>query len=529
MPVDVATAIYNLNLRQGPGLDQPVIVVLTQGTQLGVARDLGEWLEVRAPDGTSGYVSKQFVEIRPAPMTTSTSTPANPASTTPSAPRMPSAPSPASPTPATPAAVQLTKRKVTPTGDFINVRGTPMIAPDNIVGRADAGAELTPLEDDDSVAFKVGSTQEQNLWLRVRTSGGQEGYVAAWLVKLTLEGGAGTVAFNANAPVQDLKALYDYIATIPDADYPLPQGYRDFQAQRQRIGLPDPFDVSPTLPTTYDLRNLVVNGFGPNTFSFLNWQSYYRFVCGMHNGLDHIVPAGTPLLAVSDGIIVGTQAHWPFLFSKFEQTLVLWPFLPDSVRDSQGRRMLSNVLVAYGHMSNNTSYVKRHDVVKAGQVIGLSGFPTNQNKDGNPAPETGNPHLHLEVHLLSGDTRLPRSIGRNPGLLRDYNRPQPFDTNTPFNPLLFFSPRLVKYHLHQGKKSGFGGGPTYPSAAALAGRGLGTWPALDFFTISCFQYGSNAIIWNMTPPWANGIYDLPTLVQRVQQYAAFEPYPADFL
>src|SRR5215207_4825318 len=124
MPVDVATAIYNLNLRQGPGLDKPVIVVLTQGTQLGVVRDLGEWLEVRTPDGTSGFVSKQFVQIRPAPVTTSSSTPAaNPASTTPSAPsvpsapRMPSAPAPAAPTPATPAAVQFTKRKVTPTSD----------------------------------------------------------------------------------------------------------------------------------------------------------------------------------------------------------------------------------------------------------------------------------------------------------------------------------------------------------------------------------------------------------------------------
>ncbi len=178
--------------------------------------------------------------------------------------------------------------------------------------------------------------------------------------------------------------------------------------------------------------------------------------------------------------------------------------------------MLSNVLVAYGHLSDNAR-VKRHDVVKAGQVIGLSG---------RPAGSADNDHLHLEVHLLSGDSHLPRQATRR--LLSDLKRPQPFDNNTPFNPLLFFSERLVKYHLYQGQQIGFGSSPTYPAPATLTQRGI-QWPALDFFTIASYQYGTSPI-WNFkTLPWPDGIYDLPTQLQRIADFTAFEPYPVDFL
>lgn len=499
--------LYSLNLREGPGLDRRVIVVLTQGMQLSIVRDLGEWLEVRAPDGTIGFVASRFVERKASAALAEV-------------------------------AVTLSSRKVSPTGVFINIRSTPIIAPDNVIGQADGGTLLTPLEDDHSVALKIGSIAAQNLWMRVRTPSGLEGYVAAWLLKLVeetdtreakRESSGGTISVSeTRVPVEDLRALYEYIDTIPDDDYPLPQSYHDFWAHREKLGLPDPFDVSPTKPSTYDHRMLPVNGFGPNTFAFLNWMSYYRNVCGMHNGLDHIVPAGTPLLAVADGIIAATQTNWPFMTSKFEKALILWPYLPEHVRDSNGRRMLSNVLVAYAHMSDNTSFVGRLREVKAGQVIGLSGHPINQNTDGSPAPETDNPHLHLEVHLLTGDNNLPRRVDRR--LLSLYKRPQPFDNSAPFNPMLFFSPRMVKYHLHQGKKLGFGNRPTYPSAADLAAAGRNGWPALDFFSIGCFQYQKrDHVIWTMMPPWGSGIYDMPTLLQRIQNYTPFEPYPADFL
>ncbi|HLY27586.1 MAG TPA: M23 family metallopeptidase, partial [Aggregatilineales bacterium] len=256
---------------------------------------------------------------------------------------------------------------------------------------------------------------------------------------------------------------------------------------------------------------------GPNSFSQLYWPQYYSHVCGMHNGLDHIVPVGTPLVALADGIIVGTQANWPFLGNLQDASIILWFYLPDSVRDANGKRMLSNVLAAYGHLSNN-SIVHRHQEVKAGDVIGLSGYPVG---------EPNNAHLHLELHLLSGDNALPHPSSRR--LLTDFQRPQPYSNQTPFNPLLFFSERLLKYHVHLGSKIGFGSGPTYPSAEKVTSLGL-SWPPLDFFTIANFQYGA-PVIWTIkNTPWPNGIYDLQTLNQRVKSnYTAFQPYPADFV
>ena len=182
----------------------------------------------------------------------------------------------------------------------------------------------------------------------------------------------------------------------------------------------------------------------------------------MHNGLDLIIPTGTPMLAVSDGLIVGTEVDWPFLGSS-DPCIILWCYLPPTVVDAHGNRMLSNLLVAYGHLSNNT-IVRRHDVVKAGDVIGKSGYPGGQ-------PD--NAHLHLETHLLSGDNNLPNNIGRR--LLKDFSHPQPFDNQTPFNPLLFFTERLARYYMHQGHAIGYNSGPTYPSSDQLTQNGLNTW------------------------------------------------------
>jgi murein DD-endopeptidase MepM/ murein hydrolase activator NlpD len=529
--VDTGITQFNLNLRAGAGLGQTVITVLTQGTQVNIVSVEGDWLKVRTVDGRSGYVAKQFVTITPG----AAPTPSMPAPPAPAAPAPIAAPAAApavsaAPAPVAAPVVTTTTRKLTPSGQFINVRATPIIATDNLIDRVDSPALITPLEDDVSLSLKVGTPQTQNQWIRVRTPNDKDGYVAAWLVKFAnvppvIVNGGARVSVSDGAGVSIMSDLYNYLATVPDV-YPVPQGYSDFWAQREKLGLPDPFDVSPTLLGAVDLQRLMVNGFGPNTFAYHKWDRYYNNVCGMHNGLDHIVPAGTPLLAVSDGIIVGTEKSWPFLSSSFEKSLVMWCFLPDSIRDAQGRRMLSNVLVAYAHLSDNT-LVTRRQVVKAGQVIAKSGFPIN-NKNGQPDPETNNAHLHLEVHLLSGDNKLPR-IGRNPGLCADYKKPQPFDNATPFNPLLFFSPRLVKYHLHQGKKIGYGGGPTYPTRNDLINKGITAWPELDFFTIAAFQYGKDQQIWKKAPPWPNGIYDLPTLIQRIQNYTTFEAYPADFV
>ena len=526
-----------LNLRAAPDTRAAVLQVLPPATQIEILENAGAWLKVKAPDSSVGYVAADFVTIT-----------------------ADGGASPAAPAAATTAT---STRMLGFTGDILNVRSSPGIQsnPDNKIETLSAGAQLTPLEDDNSLNSKIGTTNQQNQWIRVRTPSGKEGYVAAWLIQFAQPGSqptgptvtvsvtqpgqpqvtvtvstgttepaappvstpiatpaatpaaTGPVSTFSGASVQP--EVHNYIASIPDT-YPIPQGYRDFWAQRDKLGLPDPFDVSPTRPGAL-LSNLPVNGFGPNSFSAANWQNYYKNVCGMHNGLDHIVPSGTPLVALSDGIIAGTQAVWPFMGNPNDKDLILWCFLPERYRDAQGRRMLSNVIVAYAHMSDNAR-VARRQVVKAGDVIGISG---------DPAGQVGNAHLHLEVHLLSGDKSTPRPGTRR--LLGDFKRDQPFDNRTPFNPMLFFSEKLVKLHQHQGRKIGFAGGPTYPSTARLQQMGLSAWPPLDFFTLGSFQYGA-PVIWSVTSlPWPNGIYDLTTLNQRIQNYTPFEPYPTDFI
>jgi murein DD-endopeptidase MepM/ murein hydrolase activator NlpD len=314
----------------------------------------------------------------------------------------------------------------------------------------------------------------------------------------------------------EAEQLLAFADSIVAANHPIPAEYDQMWAMQEQLGLPDPFDVSPTLIPATNFRRMQVNGFGPNSFAFTHWQQFYRNVTGMHNGLDHIVPLGTPLLAVADGVIVGTQQQWPFLGNAQDKCLILWPFLPPRFRDANGRRMLSNVLVAYAHMHDNT-VVQRNTVVSAGQVIGIGGRPFGASD---------NDHLHLEVHLLSGDDRLPR-IGQR-RLLTNFKRPQPFDNSTPFNPILFFSKRLVRYHLFLGQTVGVNGTTAYPSAAKLSQLNL-DWGQLDYFSIASYQYRL-APIWTMrSRPFAAGIFDLATQIQRFRNYAPFVPYPADFL
>ncbi len=530
----------NLNLRQNTDLQSTILETLPKGTFILVLDDSNKttasgWLHVTAPDGKTGYAASQFIEINP------------------------------------PSTKLLVSNA--PAGHALNVRSAPQVAtnPDNRIDQVNAGEVMTPLEPDSAVSAKVGTTQAQNLWIQVITPSGKVGYVAAWLVAYAPAATTGPTVTPPTTPVTPPVVPVQppvipvtppttpvqptgptvqpppvtpvtpttppgggtttqdaYIASIPAGAVQIPQGYYDFWNKKPVIGLPDPFDVLPTQLDSKATAGLPVNGFGPNSFAFRNWPNFYRNVDGMHNGFDHIVPTGTPLLAVADGVIVGTEHDWPFLGNS-DKCIILWPFLPAAVTNPvDGRRMMSNVLVAYAHLSDN-SIVKRHDIVHAGDVIGKSGFPGGQ---------PGNPHLHFEVHLLSGDQNLPRKVTRR--LLGDYHNAQPFENSAPFNPLLFFSERLARYQMYQGRKIGFNGGSAYPIAQELnnANPSLSAWTqaslTLDFFTVANYQYqySPQLVIWQQTTlPWPNGIFDLPTLIQRIDTYSPtpFIPYPADFL
>jgi murein DD-endopeptidase MepM/ murein hydrolase activator NlpD len=102
-----------------------------------------------------------------------------------------------------------------------------------------------------------------------------------------------------------------------------------------------------------------------------------------HTGLDFAAPAGTPIRAVADGVIVAAGYDGAFGFRTI-------------IRHEDGTETM------YAHQS---SFVRRSGKVKAGQVIGRVG--TSGNSTGF--------HLHLEVHV-DGQPINPKTWLRKNGL-----------------------------------------------------------------------------------------------------------------
>lgn len=390
------------------------------------------------------------------------------------------------------------------TVEGLNVRREPEVKPGNVIERLSKNEPVTLLDPLDEALDKIGAGEAGGKFLSIRTDEGRVGYAAAWLLAPSDE--------SVTRRMAD-----EYIDSIPD-QFPIPDAYDAMRSMGDTIGLPDPFDVLPVqIRTRHKLVNMQVNGFGPNTFAARNWPRFYSRIGGMHNGYDFIVETGTPLLALGDGVII---KRWPFLADPKDRSLVLWCFLPERFRDSQGRRMMSNVLVAYGHMSSNTAK-NDLDVVKAGEVIGISGTPGGSGT---------NDHLHMEIHLLSGNTAFRNLRRLSPRrLLQSYSRTQPYSNQVPWNPIWFFSKRVIRYLLHQGKTIGYGGQPAYPPLETLRLMGASHLPPLDEFTLTFFEYGIPVIWQNRGRPWPDGVVTTNTLLDVLQAFESFEPYEGSFL
>lgn len=277
----------------------------------------------------------------------------------------------------------------------------------------------------------------------------------------------------------------------------IPPGALRFRELSEHLGLPAPFEYLPVHPMPpASVEALEFQGFGPTTFAFEQWMLYYERSRGMNNGIDFYVPEGTPLIAVADGVIVDFR----FLSSDKDRSLALRPYLPDQFRAPDGSRVLSNVIVGYGHLTGDptSELVRAGDEVRAGQIIGTSGWPVYERDDGTVSVQGNNAHLHLEVHLVTDGEHS-------------------FGNHQPLNPLLFWSPRLVAF---QARLASHSQSPPYPTSGQ-------PWGRLGFFTIGGFRYDPATVVWEYEPTadaqWPPGVYELDDMIAAMQNY---KPYPA---
>jgi peptidoglycan LD-endopeptidase LytH len=108
----------------------------------------------------------------------------------------------------------------------------------------------------------------------------------------------------------------------------------------------------------------------------------------VHDAIDIMAPAGTPVLAVADGSIEK-------LFDSERGGLTVYQFEPGGV-----------YCYYYAHLQRYADGLAEKQVVKRGDVIGYVGSTGNANPDA--------PHLHFEIHRLGPEKQWWKGEALNP-------------------------------------------------------------------------------------------------------------------
>ncbi|TFC03374.1 M23 family metallopeptidase [Cryobacterium sp. MDB2-33-2] len=158
-----------------------------------------------------------------------------------------------------------------------------------------------------------------------------------------------------------------------------PDRYQNYQpvadsilAALTRAQPASPAGTGPTVPETSRVVLPLPAGTYTNTDSF-GWRTDpYTGARAFHAGSDLAAPAGTPILAVADGVVsfAGQRGSYGGLIT-IEHTV-------------EGERVTSY----YAHMYDSGIHVAAGDSVAAGQHIG----------DVGSAGKSTGPHLHIEIH-----------------------------------------------------------------------------------------------------------------------------------
>lgn len=181
----VASASAGLRLHPEPSIDSPANYAEMPGVPLQVIEDnaaalakigqQNQWIQIRDPNGHTGYVAAWFVEQVPSVPPTPTTPPPAP---TP-APEPPPAPAPKPAPPGEPARFQVVVRRSVGAGGLV-VRAQPSKVASR-VNVEKAGARLTVLEPASTGLPKVGVAGQ---WLSVKATNNHAGYVAAQYIQL---------------------------------------------------------------------------------------------------------------------------------------------------------------------------------------------------------------------------------------------------------------------------------------------------------------------------------------------------------
>lgn len=167
-------------------------------------------------------------------------------------------------------------------------------------------------------------------------------------------------------PIGTIGALLALVIVMTGAEVAAdpPLVYADGQ---RPFGLPF---ARPPGPGTW----LLAQGYGNTTGAYASRKSQYAAGQGIHFGVDLSAPCGTVIVAIGDGVVVGTDGPWG---SDPHNMMIDHPNGYSSM---------------YGHLLERPS-VQDGQAVKKGQPVALSGDPD----------ETcySRPHLHLEIRSRS--------------------------------------------------------------------------------------------------------------------------------
>lgn len=199
-----------VNLRAGAGTDKKVILTLSKGVAVKILDNLNSvWAKVQTPNGTQGYISKEYLKASGTSSTppTSSNTPSSSAPTTPAA---------------TVTAV---------TTEYMNLRegaGTNF----KVTGTLNKGISLKVLDNSNAQ------------WAKVQTANGVSGYCAKQYLKITVSTGTTTPS---SVPPASSTPSTPSIPSTPTTPIPVPATATTTSALNVRSGMGTNYNILVTL------------------------------------------------------------------------------------------------------------------------------------------------------------------------------------------------------------------------------------------------------------------------------------------